>query len=250
MNARLFQIGIFPWLMLGTIGLFAPPDWPKRALSKSGLLPPDSDNSYAAVAKRARLGVNGATLSSQTVGDSGEETSPKNVHAFGQPFGQKFSESLNVAVLVLLHVYVVIQLLVPLRHWLYPGEVTWTEQGHRFSWQMMLRIKNTLKFLVEMVNPVDHKRTIVDLDSILNKKQIDSMQTRPDMILHLAHFLADQEQKRTGVRPEIYVTAEETLNVREPQDLVDPTVNLASQPEGQIPAPWIVPLKSDTASGQ
>jgi len=31
--------------------------------------------------------------------------------------------------------------LVPLRHLLYPGYVSWNEQGHRFAWQMKLRDK-------------------------------------------------------------------------------------------------------------
>ena len=29
--------------------------------------------------------------------------------------------------------YLALQILIPLRHWLYPGEVSWTEEGHRFS---------------------------------------------------------------------------------------------------------------------
>ena len=41
----------------------------------------------------------------------------------------------------LLGIYVAFQLLVPLRHWLYPGDVNWTDEGHRFSWRMKLRYK-------------------------------------------------------------------------------------------------------------
>ena len=44
-------------------------------------------------------------------------------------------------VLAFLAVYVAVQLLVPLRHLLYPGDVAWTEEGHRFSWRMRLREK-------------------------------------------------------------------------------------------------------------
>ena len=31
----------------------------------------------------------------------------------------------------------------PLRHYAYPGNVSWTEEGHQFSWRMMLRDKYT-----------------------------------------------------------------------------------------------------------
>ena len=37
--------------------------------------------------------------------------------------------------------WVAIQLLVPLRHFFYPGNVSWTEEGHRFAWHMKLRSK-------------------------------------------------------------------------------------------------------------
>jgi Vitamin K-dependent gamma-carboxylase len=34
-----------------------------------------------------------------------------------------------------------IQILVPLRYFLYPGNVSWTEEGHRFAWMMKLRAR-------------------------------------------------------------------------------------------------------------
>src|ERR1044071_9007933 len=41
----------------------------------------------------------------------------------------------------LLAAYLVVQLLFPLRHYLYPGDVNWTEEGHNFAWHMKLRTK-------------------------------------------------------------------------------------------------------------
>ncbi len=38
-------------------------------------------------------------------------------------------------------IYFIFQILLPLRHWTYPGNVNWTEEGHRLSWHMMLRVK-------------------------------------------------------------------------------------------------------------
>ena len=46
------------------------------------------------------------------------------------------SQKLVLALLVAFH------LLVPLRHHYFKGEVAWTEEGHRFSWRMMLRSKH------------------------------------------------------------------------------------------------------------
>jgi vitamin K-dependent gamma-carboxylase len=53
----------------------------------------------------------------------------------GRPWEQR-------AGLVLFGLWMTIQCVVPLRHWRYPGEVNWHEQGHNFSWHMKLRNKS------------------------------------------------------------------------------------------------------------
>jgi len=41
-----------------------------------------------------------------------------------------------------------------LRHWLYPGNVSWTEEGHRYAWHMKLRDKDcTATFELVTSNP-------------------------------------------------------------------------------------------------
>src|SRR6185369_13957879 len=57
------------------------------------------------------------------------------------------------AFLAALGFYVMFQLLMPLRHFLYPGYVSWTEDGHRFSWHMKLRGKQSaMAIIVRMPN--------------------------------------------------------------------------------------------------
>lgn len=48
------------------------------------------------------------------------------------------------ATLALVGAYLLVQLVVPLRHYLYPGRVQWTDEGHRFAWHMMLRDKSAV----------------------------------------------------------------------------------------------------------
>ena len=38
--------------------------------------------------------------------------------------------------------FIIFQLIMPLRHFLYPGNVAWTEEGHKYSWRMKLRDKH------------------------------------------------------------------------------------------------------------
>jgi hypothetical protein len=145
--------------------------------------------------------------------------------------------------LVLLHFYLAVQLLVPLRHFLYPGNVSWTEEGHRFAWHMMLRHKDIRMVEMSVTDPRTGARREVDLHKHLTRRQVREMTRRPDMILQFAHHVADLEQARAGVRPVVNVRVVASLNARPYQDLIDPTVDLAAQPASLAPAHWIVPLQ-------
>jgi vitamin K-dependent gamma-carboxylase len=147
------------------------------------------------------------------------------------------------AVLVLLHIYLIVQLVMPWRHWLYPGNVSWTEQGHRFSWHMMLRHKDIAKFAMSVTNPQTGTRREIDPLNYLSPRQVRQMSYRPDMILQFAHHVAELEQESTGVRPVVNVRVLASLNARPFQELIDPTVDLAAQPVSLAPAHWIVPLR-------
>lgn len=52
------------------------------------------------------------------------------------------SRSRPPVVVGLLSVYLLVQLLLPLRHLLYAGDPSWTEEGHRYAWHMKLRDKD------------------------------------------------------------------------------------------------------------
>lgn len=68
------------------------------------------------------------------------------------------------------------------------------------------------------------------------------MATHPDMILQFSHYLAavslNAGHDRVQVRGDVHVS----LNGRRPQRLIDPTVDLASEPRTLRPAAWILPL--------
>ena len=137
--------------------------------------------------------------------------------------------------------WVAVQLLVPLRHLLYPGNVSWTEEGHRFAWHMKLRDKEArARFTV--TDPADGHDLGGPPARYLTRIQTSKMAGQPDMILQFAHYIAE-EARREG-RPGVQVRAEVTasLNGREPQVLIDPQVDLAATPRNLRHAPWIVPL--------
>jgi hypothetical protein len=60
-------------------------------------------------------------------------------HADRQTTALTISQKLTAG---LLFAFIATQCLVPFRHWLYPGSVHWTEEGHLFAWHMKLRYKS------------------------------------------------------------------------------------------------------------
>ncbi len=146
------------------------------------------------------------------------------------------------SLLTFMGVYLAVQVLVPLRHFLYPGSVHWTEEGHRFSWHMKLRDKeSTADF--EVTDPARGSTWAINPRDYLSKRQIEKMEGRPDMILQFCHHVA-RELRRTG-RGDVEVRAEVevSLNGRAPQPLIDPTVDLARQQRNLRHASWILPFQ-------
>ena len=134
--------------------------------------------------------------------------------------------------LALLHVYLLVHLLVPLRHWLYPGDVAWNEAGHRFSWRMKLRDKQVDKLAIVATDPRTGVRHRVDVHDWLTPRQIDEMASRPDMLVDFAYMVAERWQASVGVRPIVTAKVTVSLNGAPPRDLVEPTLDLAAQPRG------------------
>ncbi|HEX5037130.1 MAG TPA: HTTM domain-containing protein [bacterium] len=146
------------------------------------------------------------------------------------------------ATVALISVYLILQILIPLRHWLYPGDPAWTEEGQSFAWRMMLRDK-TGKIRVTVTNPGTGESEEVDLTDVLTPQQLKMLTGRPDLIWQYAQFL---KKRLAGLKIEnLEIRAEATvsLNFREPQLLIDPSVDLAKVDYPVFRhADWIVPL--------
>ena len=91
--------------------------------------------------------------------------------------------------------YLAFQFLVPLRHFLYPGNVNWTEEGHRFSWHMLLRTKRGFAHFYAY-DPTTGLTYRLDPLGYLSYEQARDLAGHPDMILQFAHFLANHPKIR------------------------------------------------------
>ena len=201
-NVWLFGLYIFPWLMIAATLIFFPPDWPLRVLD--------------------RLGWHRRPLGRRPV----------------QPITTSTGRRTSLAVTTLLTVWVAAQIAIPLRHFAIEGSPSWTEEGHRFAWHMMLRDKSgTARFTL-----TDGDRTwTVDPADFLTTEQLRELAWYPEHLVQFAHHLSSLYGD-VEVRAETSVS----LNGRDPQPIVDPTVDLASVPKvwwGH--APWVVQLDEE-----
>ncbi len=197
-NWVIFDIGIFPPMMIVATTIFFDPDWPLR------------------VAARLRR-------------------SPRTI----APPRADLSRPLARPLAAVLATFVALQLIVPLRHHLYPGLVHWTEEGHRFSWHMKLRQKDGLARFYA-VDPADGSSLELELGGIITDRQHARASVWPDTLNQLARHLAARERE-AGRTVEIRVVAPVSLNGRPPRLLVDPDLDLASVSAGIGTSAWIEP---------
>jgi len=231
-NSWMFSIGIFPWFMIAATTLFFEPDWPRRVGRRLASM----GRRVAGRAGRAAVVEPGGLAGTQDPRIS--------------PLPQPAMARLTVSAVA---IYLLVQLVVPLRHHLYPGCVHWTEEGHRFAWHMKLRSKTAVEasFNVRYTDR-DGGRAHWEVKpgQYLRPWQADKMVVRPDMVLQFSHFLVE-DMRRAGFEDvEVRANIRASLNGREPQILVDPDVDLAAERRSLAAAPWIVPLSAgvETAS--
>ncbi len=138
-------------------------------------------------------------------------------------------------------IFFVLQLSMPFRHLLYPGELFWTEEGFRFSWRVMLMEKaGYAGFKVK--NKSTNQEFLVDNTDFLTPFQEKQMATQPDFILEYAHYLANHFEQQHHAPFEVYVESYVALNGRRSQPYIDPTVNLADEQESLKHKTWILPF--------
>lgn len=147
-------------------------------------------------------------------------------------------------VLPIVTLFLALQLLIPFRYLLYPGELFWTEEGYRFSWRVMLMEKmgNTT---FKIVNGKTKAFFYVQNDDFLTPLQEKQMSFQPDFILEYAHYLGDHFKKQGHEHVEVYAKSYVALNGRLSAPFVDETVNLYAEKETFKPKFWILPFNDE-----
>jgi len=223
-NTILFKIGIFPWLSIGLTLLFFPPSRPRLWMNW--------------LEKRVKLVKRIRTWWQEKISEKpqgklnltskgrGKESWPE-VFRNGNLLPQFYSSTQKKGILVAIGLLIFIHWSLPLRQHFYSGPTAWTEEGHRYSWRMMLRQKLTYGTLIVESPDLEKGKKRVKLKDYLSKKQLRKMRTHPDMILQFAHFLRDEYRAEGFTDVKIYADIKAKLNGRVYQNFIDKEANLA-----------------------
>ena len=227
----LFRIGIFPAVMIAATLVFFPPDWPRRLVKRASPRPATAPSRREAdidAVPPPASGLATARIGAQ-LGDAGRR-GPGTTWD-----GRRWRWALAVLGLVAL-----VQVAIPVRHLAYHGNVRWTEEGYYLSWRVMITEKaGHVDFRVRDTAGAEWQ---VGPELVLAGWQATQATIRPDLLVATAHLIADHY--RVAGRGEVEVRADAfvSFNGRPRQRIVDPTVDLATQPRNLAPKPFLLPL--------
>lgn len=212
----LFPIGVFPWVMIFSTLIFFPASFHERWIS----------------------------WLRQSLRRSPEDTRPVLPRSFPK----------KRIIVWAFGIYLFVQIAVPFRYLLYPGNLFWTEEGFRFSWRVMLMHKEGYATFY-IVDPKTHQSIQVQNSDYLTPTQIDQLATQPDMILQFAHHLGKQYSdtiltystqhihlRHPAVEAEVYVS----LNGRPHQLFVSRKTNLMNETYTLKHRTWLEQFRETT----
>lgn len=139
----------------------------------------------------------------------------------------------------LIALFVLVQLSLPIRHFLYSSDLLWSEEGMRFSWRVMVREKNG-QVTFKVTDRENGKRWEISPGQYLAQHQELEMSGQPDMILQLARHIQTDFERR-GRRVSVNAEAWVSLNGRPAQLLIDPEVDLTTLSDSLWQKNWILP---------
>jgi vitamin K-dependent gamma-carboxylase len=204
----LFNIGIFPWVMLVVATVFFSPEWPRAFLSRFGgwiALPGNANREFGNI----QHPINSAVRVSRA-----------------QP-----------ALLLALGAYAAIQLALPLRSFFYATPPAWSYTGFNCAWRVMI-VEKTGYVEFNAFDPASNRNWTISTDGLLTPRQEIMMAQDPDLIREMARHLAADLALRGFKRIQIRADAFATLNGRPSQRMIDPNVDLAAN----VPRGWILPM--------
>ncbi len=221
-------IGIFPFLTFTATTIFLSPSWPRRCM--------------ASIQKwRNKI------FKKPSVANSHENFCPIQKDYQNENF---LYRKLSKPFLFFLCFWLCLQIVLPLRHFLIPGNVHWDRNGNMFSWQMMLisrRFGEGGGFYICADKPDKTKFCRKDFfeDSYLPLHAYVQIYMYPDLALQYAQQLKEEflEQGYTDAR--VYGVARHSISGRPFQNYWNPDIDLTKIKRSLWKDNFILPLKGE-----
>jgi len=219
----LFNIGMFPWIMIGSSTLFLAPDWPRRFLS-----------ACAVITRRLTSGGRW----SHRIGALARPVACPRMTVLRRP-------QLAAALLV---AYVAVQVLLPLRPYLLnTGYPAWSYRGFNCAWQVMVAEKTGyVEFHAR--DPDTGWSARVQASRYVSPRQETLMAQDPFLIRELARHIAQDLQAQGHPRVEVFADAFAALNGNPSRRLIDPNVNLAGEASSDWILPWVTQVTTNSVA--
>jgi len=208
----LFNIGMFPWIMIVAATLFFPAGWPRYWLARFSMFLSSRFKSVQ-LARRVHAAV-------------------ALEHAPRRPPGRATG-----CLLAVLSSYAAVQLALPLRPYFALEPSAWTGSGFNCAWQVMVAEKTGFAEFYAGDSATGRRRKL-SLKSYLTPRQEAMMAQDPYLIQSMARRLAADLKDRGLSNVQIKVNAFATLNGRPSQQLINNEVDLA----GTLSPGWIQSL--------
>ncbi|KAH7639750.1 vitamin k-dependent gamma-carboxylase-like isoform x1 [Dermatophagoides farinae] len=225
-NSQLFQIGMFPWIMLAIMPIFCRPDWPMIIIWKLGMgnkfcnKNPITDNSHC-------------------------NTNVQNKQQQQQP--QHFHWNIRrifVAIFVIL--YIIIQLTLPFAFLIFRGYNTWTTGIYGYNWDMMVHNWNHLHTQIKIrAHDRRNNETIIRYLDSESWTHNNRWTHHADMAKQFARCVEQKLRMNNDYYEhiELYLDVWTSLNGRFAQRIFDPNVDLIRAQWSPFEmADWIIPI--------
>ena len=205
-TAMLFQIGMFPWVMIALTPIFFAPDWTDRFIRSRRTIPDDD-------------GTTGDAIANGTVERR-----------------RRVARPVAAALVVLAALNVAL----PLRHVAADGNARWNDDGYVLSWRVMLT-ERASHVVFRVTDPSAGTTFDVGADQVLEEWQAAAAMTRADLVFTTAHLIADELRPVLGDDVEVRVDAFVAWNGRLRERWIDPDVDVARLHRSVAASDYVLP---------
>ncbi|XP_033108157.1 vitamin K-dependent gamma-carboxylase-like [Anneissia japonica] len=261
MNSQMFQIGMFPYVMLATIPLFCYADWPRRVFKHFPdafkiALPLDTQlqtNKHCLYQQP----INSLDLCQQPVNEirplkgklKGKSTRRSQRGASNAKRKVATENEICVrhkVVIVCLLAYSVTQVLLPYSHFVTKGYNNWTDGLYGYSWDMMVHSWSSQHIKITYVDNTTGQVGYITPGVHLWDGASERWSAHGDMLKQYAMCLVNRLKDHNIRHPQLYFDVWRSLNGRFQQRMWNPKVDIVAADWSPLSqSSYLMPLLSE-----